>query len=467
MSKARLKFSMMLIAIAVLAATYSAAEPIINSTKADGYKGIWFTLGQFLEYGDKYSGGLGTYTAKHIPLAVYSPEVNKTFFVYGGTTGAEERHLLIMASFYDHSTGTVPKPTIVHDKEGVNDPHDNGSILLDAGGHVLVFVSGRGRHRPGFKYRSVEPYSVEAFERILEEEFTYPQPWLIPGKGILHCFTKYTNGRELYWETSADGRTWTEDRKLAGMGGHYQVSREQNGRVITAFNYHPGGNVDKRTNLYYAETSDFGETWHTVGGKVLKTPLEETHNPALVRDYEAEKRLVYMKDINFDAEGRPVILVITSSSYKPGPEGDPRTWTVVHWNGTDWEFHEVTHSSHNYDMGSLYVEPHGVWRIIGPTEPGPQPIGTGGEMALWLSRDEGKSWTKLRDITHNSSRNHAYARRPVNAHPDFYAFWADGNPDALSESHLYFTNQTGDQVWELPYEMKEDNAAPKPLYPKP
>ena len=30
---------------------------------ADGYKGIWFTLGQFSEYGDKYSGGLGTYTA--------------------------------------------------------------------------------------------------------------------------------------------------------------------------------------------------------------------------------------------------------------------------------------------------------------------------------------------------------------------------------------------------------------------
>ena len=42
--------------------------------KYDGYQGIWFTLGQFSEYGDKYSGGLGTYTAKHVPLAVYSAE---------------------------------------------------------------------------------------------------------------------------------------------------------------------------------------------------------------------------------------------------------------------------------------------------------------------------------------------------------------------------------------------------------
>ena len=31
-------------------------------------------------------------------------------------------------------------------------------------------------------------------------------------------FTKYTKGRELYWETSPDGRTWSDDRKLARMG---------------------------------------------------------------------------------------------------------------------------------------------------------------------------------------------------------------------------------------------------------
>src|SRR3546814_873964 len=46
--------------------------PSLNNEKVDGYQGIWFTLGQFSEYGDKYSGGLGTYTAKHIPLAIYS-----------------------------------------------------------------------------------------------------------------------------------------------------------------------------------------------------------------------------------------------------------------------------------------------------------------------------------------------------------------------------------------------------------
>ncbi len=435
-------------------------EPEISAEKADGYKGIWFTLGQFSEHGDKYSGGLGTYTAKHIPLAVYAPEANKTFFVYGGTTGPEERYLLCMASEYDHTTGTVPKPTIVHDKDGVDDPHDNPSIALADDGHVWVFVSGRGQRRPGFIYRSMEPYSVDAFERVEEREMTYPQPWPVEGKGMVLCFTKYTKGRELYWSVATDGRDWTEDRKLAGMGGHYQTSRERDGRVITAFNYHPDGNVDRRTNLYYVETRDFGQTWQTAAGETVETPMEEIQQPALVRDYEAEERLVYVKDIDLDHAGHPVVLIVTSGGHQPGPENEPRLWELVHWNGTDWAFHVVTETTHNYDMGSLYIEEENLWRIIAPTTGGPQFWGTGGEMALWISRDQGVTWNRERHITQNSERNHAYARRPVQAHPDFYAFWADGNPDELSPSYLYFTNKAGDQVWRLPYDMTEARARP-------
>ena len=110
---------------------------------ANGYKGIWFTLGQYSEYGDKYSGGLGTYTANHIPIAIYAPEVKKTFFTYGGTTAKDERHLLIMVSYFDHQTKMVPKPVVVYDKEGVNDPHDNAAISIDGQGFIWVFVSGR------------------------------------------------------------------------------------------------------------------------------------------------------------------------------------------------------------------------------------------------------------------------------------------------------------------------------------
>jgi hypothetical protein len=49
----------------------------------------------------------------------------------------------------------------------------------------------------------------------------------------------------------------------------------------------------------------------------------------------------------------------------------------------------------------------------------------------------------------------------LNAHPDFYAFWADGNGREPSESYLYFTNQKGDHVWRLPGKMEADSAKPE------
>ena len=84
-------------------------------------------------------------------------------------------------------------------------------------------------------------------------------------------------------------------------------------------------------------------------------------------------------------------------------------------------------------------------------------------MALWTSRDEGLTWKRERLITTDSPCNHSYARRPVNARPDFYAFWADGHADEMSKSHLYFTNREGTKVWMLPYDMETDFARPQQL----
>ena len=68
-------------------------------------------------------------------------------------------------------------------------------------------------------------------------------------------------------------------------------------------------------------------------------------------------------------------------------------------------------------------------------------------------------------LTHSSPRNHNYARRPINAKNPFFVFWADGDPTQLSESHLYFSNASGDTVWRLPYEMTEPMAHPIPVTP--
>ncbi len=188
--------------------------------------------------------------------------------------------------------------------------------------------------------------------------------------------------------------------------------------------------------------------------------MSKSKNPALVRDYEAEGLKVYLKDIRYDAEGRPVILYITSKGYQSGPRNDPRTWTIARWNGRQWKFHPVTTSDNNYDMGSLWIEPDGRMQVIGPTQTGPQPYNPGGEMALWQSSDDGGTWTLTAQITKDSERNHTYARRALGGHPDFAAIWADGHGRKPSPSTLYFCNDKG-TVFELPRSMSGNSAKPR------
>jgi len=445
-------FTATLIAV-VIAASSSAAQ------KESGYRGIWYSnqpSGD--EYAYKYSGGLGTYTANHIPLAVYAPAVNKTFFVYGGSKPlGESKRLLEMVSYYDHETGMVPKPTMIMEK-GTDDAHHNPALCIDKDGYLWVFCSSHGG-KDGFIYKSLKPYSIDGFELVMQKEFTYPQPWYVEGFGFVFLFTKYTRGRELYISTSKDGVNWTEDRKYAGFDGHYQSSWKWKNKVGTSFNWHPPvGGLNARTNLYYMETGDFGQTWTNAAGKPLDVPLSSPHNDALVREYQKEGWLVYINDVNFDKDGWPVIFYNLSKGYESGPKFGERIMMTARWTGKAWEFREVAKTDHNYDMGSLYIEDDGIWRIIAPTF-GPQPWSTGGEVSMWVSRNQGRTWAKVRDLTKNSEQNHHYVRRALNASPDFYAFWADGDAFKPSKSKLYFCGKDGD-VRVLPYTMTRDFAMP-------
>lgn len=441
------------------------APSSLNNSKMDGYRPIWFELNQKYQFGDKYSGPLGTYTAKHVPLAIYSAEANKTFFVYGGTKSAGERYLLCMIGEYDHKTGMVSKPTVVYDKKGVNDPHDNPSIMIDDQGYIRVFVSGRGRTRPGFKFKSLRPLDISEFEQISEEEMTYPQPWNTK-TGYFHFFTKYTGVRQLYFESSTDGDNWTEDKLLAAIAendgeksGHYQTSNIYQGKKLgTFFNRHPQGNVDKRTDLYYVQTEDMGKTWTNVQGEKLEIPLTSVENPARVIDYRSQGKNVYMKDMGFDSHGNPVCLYIRSNGHEPGPVSAPYEWCITRWDGNSWQTSVITESDHNYDMGSLYMDDKSM-KIAGPTEKGPQPWGVGGEIAVWESKDKGMTWKKTSEVTKNSKNSHAYVRRPVDYKAPFCFFWADGHSHQFSKSELYFGDFKGN-VRKLPYDMKNDLEKP-------
>jgi len=378
-----------------------------------------------------------------------------------------------MVSFYDHAAGAVPRPTILLDKE-TPDAHDNPVISVDGDGRIWIFSTSHGTSRPSCIHRTVKPYDISEFEpvpatrldggmKVPINNFSYMQPWHRPGRGFAAFFTRYhyPAERTICFMSSPDGVEWSEWTRLAAMGkGHYQVSAAGRDRAGSAFNYHPDpGGLNWRTNLYYVETPDFGQSWRAADGTPLEVPLTRIESPALVHDYVAEGLNVYMKDINYDADDRPIILYLTSNGYEAGPANGPRTWTTARWTGRTWDIRPLTTSDSNYDMGSLYIEDDGTWRVIAPTGDGPQPGNPGGEMAMWVSRDLGSTWKKAAQLTSDSERNHTYARRPVNAHPEFYAFWADGHGREPSKSLLYFCSRDGD-VYALPEEMKKESERP-------
>lgn len=445
----RTRLPLRLLVLAVLAAL---PLPAAENRPADGYRGIWYSLG-------KYGGGLGTYPANMVPMACYDAAADTTWFVYGGTSAASRQDLQIMIGAWRHADRTVERPTTIRDSGGFDDAHANPTLCVGGDGHLYV-VSATRHQFEGRIYRSLRPHDHSAFEVVHRGYLAYPQLWHHPRLGFVLLHTRYVGGKRfLYSMRSPDGRTWDEAQRYAGFDGHYQNSAlRADGRIVTVFNHHPGG-VDRRTNLYCLASDDGGRTWLDPAGKPLAVPLETARNPALVLDAAARGELVYIMDLALDGAGRPAVLYLTARG-GPGPAGEPRTWRVLHQGAAGWSERSLATSDHNYDCGTLLLGERG-WTVIGPGGPGPQPGRTGGEMLLWSSADQGATW-RSRPLTAGSARNHAYARRPVPCHPGFAAFWADGDPTAASPSDLFVADAEG-RVYRLPSRMTTARQAPEAL----
>ena len=438
--------------------------PITLNQKASGYRGIWY-MNQPCddEYVYKYSGGLGTYCAKHRPFAIYSERANKTFFCYGGAKEDDNQELLHMVSYFDHSNGFVPRPTILLDKK-TGDAHDNPVISIDEKGHLWVFSTSHGKARPSFIHRSKKPFDIGTFELVPStwnvdgtqtpfSNFSYMQVWRSKTIGFSAFLTRYGDPakRTIGFLSSDDGVSWNQWQRLAAIDeGHYQISGSGRNKLGSMFNYHPNDKgLNWRTNLYFLQTSDNGKSWETVDGEPLEIPITKADSSALVRDYESENLIVYLKDLQYDDQDRPVLLYITSKGYQPGPQNNPRTWTIARWSEERWIFSNITNSDNNYDLGELCIKSDGEWCVTGPTEPGPQPFNPGGEVVTWASNDQGATWTKRKQLTAASQHNHTYVRNVLNAHPDFVSIWADGHGRKPSASRLFFADADGN-VFQLP-----------------
>ncbi len=469
---------------------FPGVNTLLNK-KDTGFRSIWYYNQKLKnEYIYKYSGGLGTYPANHYPFAVYCPEVDKTFFCFGGTDEETESTLYHEVACFDHKTKMVSRPTIILDKK-TEDAHDNPVMTVDNQGYLWIFSTSHGTGRPSWIHKSVRPYNCDEFvlveptkivagREVPMTNFSYLQVFTVPCNGMISLFTTYDRSllndptsiasRVLCFMKSSDGVHWSAWQPIAAIKyGHYQnaaIYKDQ--KIGTSFNYHPNDEkegrigLNWRTNLYYIESKDGGKTWQSIQGDPISIPIKEISSPSLVYNYEAKRQNVYIMDMTYDNEGNPVIFYITSKGFESGPENGPRVAWTAHWSGTKWDIQPLCEVDNNYDFGSIYVEPDGLWRMIGALDDGPQRYNTGGEMSLWISRDQGHTWMKERQMTQSSSVNHCYPRRPINANPDFYSYWANGNGRKKSQANLFFSNQQGD-VFQLPRKMKNDWEKPVPI----
>ncbi len=461
-------------------ASSSRGEPLPT---ADGFYGIWYSnAASGDQYMWKYSGGLGTYPQQTAPIAIYSEDVDRTYFLYGGTNGTNNV-LKNYISYYDHATGLLARPHEVRHVGG-SDVHRNATLVLDDDGYLWVFGNSHGNSGSGDLYRSANPHDVteminvglpgDIFNNNAEQvKLAYSSPVYVPGQGVLVTYNQYDDGRAVHAAsaTMEDGVIdWIENKRLLKINGQYSIARRNGDTVALVSDYHRSG-LDNRTNLYYLETNDLSQTWTTVDGTPIPGTLTTAINPALVHNYQAENRLVYVKDVNWDAQNNPIILYLTVSDqtgngHRSGPQPGERTIHVAHWSGSQWDIHDVLQTKHNYSHGELYVEPDGTWRIIGPFLDGPQVYGTGGEVGVWTSQDQGASWQLVDQLTAGSPFNHTYVRRPVDAHEDFYAYWADGNAFGQSQSRLYFATKSG-EVYRMPTQFAGDFVAPELMHFEP
>jgi hypothetical protein len=416
----------------------------------NGFNGLQFATGKMpqLDINDdgimddvaKYSGNLATYTAKHSPSAVRKGSF--TYFTYSGqvpldgdeTTGArigstsavgckyEGTELFkdaggrapalgLFVSRYNHITGRVAKPVLVHMK-CTNDTHDNAVINLDAHGYIYLLVSGRDVRRGNFIFRSTDVNSIDSFVDMTPPMDNYLDQFndVADAAGIGRPFVgdgyRGINYPKMYWvdEPSGEARGYfrliytiycgagepltcggsrqlytarmhvDNDKAsiqgiqpLAAYKGHYAVANARGRDIVVAFNVHPALKIDNRTNLYYMHSVDGGETWLNAHNEELTLPLVSATqlDAVAVREYYEPfytgpvSQRIYVKDVNFFSEGLnkiPTILYVGSLSTDHFPSKDADHYLAkARWSGTSWAQRRLTNAiDHNYSSGMLF-----------------------------------------------------------------------------------------------------------------
>lgn len=446
-------------------ACFGSNSPCEEPADNEPSQGVWYTPGTFKGYArgvtdcppekyacvypgkqTVYSGPMATYCAWHRPMAVYSPEVDKTFFVFGNPENSPA------ISYYDHWQKTFAAPVVL----GTNpdgDAHRNPTLLIDGNGIITVFF---GAHfHPTRVVRSKLAYDIAEWKAAapIGERTSYPQPWeLTPGE----IFVSYRSSPPAWCcRKSTDGaKSWSPETKLINFAGTsiYAVTIAETlpfpRKIHMAWSRMGGGTPEeirtkalwaRRYNVYYACSDDGGTTWKRSDGREYELPIDERQAEKV---FDSAAHGVWLKDIQLDSQGMPCLLFV---------DGNVRTyqcmWKTALLSPDGWVVSDVAKSDHMYDAGALVLLSDGDFRVWGPTAAS-QPYEDGGEIEEFQSTDHGGTWAKIKPLTAGSRYSHNQVKTVFNHQKgDFRALWSYGDsnyPPATRNVHLLFHGEGRD-----------------------
>ncbi len=370
----------------------------------------------------KYCGATGTYSYKHIPVAV--EKNNNRFEVFSNNEDGDLVTYLVK---------NYNEKVKVHIEPEWSDAHTNAVVDLDSDGYVYVQLSSRGlanKYRSGHLYKSTTPYGtnfikLKGFPNHGDFNQAYPQ--MHYGYSKLTIFTKYEPLSESLPQGVGSVRTlWVDNNgnetKLVS-GSHYAVSdTNDDGEIYVAYNYHPISkagseyyyDVDKRANIHLIRSSTTNPTqWYTVKGEKLTLPIIENDPRTLVYDTESKGTLVYLKDI-VDEEGGTaggVHILFTESTSKDPSAGERYTREIDIKNPGNRNININTYTfgkvNHNYSSATYLTGSHG-WSVKHALVSGDNGVPYfGGDIKVFNKSRNGWALTS----TYSDGANYSYIRQ--------------------------------------------------------
>ena len=312
----------------------------------------------------------------------------------------------IKVSAFDHDSG-IPTTVVLHSKLQVDD-HTNPALLVWPDGRIEVFYAGHNGDRMYYRVTrnpeditSWEPEATISTNTSGHFGFTYPNPIRLSAEAKTYLFWRGGNWNPTF-STRQDGEsTWSRARNLIMVSGERPyVKYDSKGGDTIGFaftNAHPAEAGD--VNIYYAYYKH-GGIYKADGSRIASLGTAIAPSQADKVFDNADK--VWVHDMAFDSQGRPVIVFADFVSTI-----DHR-YRYARWTGTRWVSHQITAAG-----GSISTEGKGQpYYSGGITLDHEDPdtvylsrdVGGVFEVETWTTPDGGASWSRTA-VTANSSAN--------------------------------------------------------------